>query len=77
MAGLLPIDSAPRNGTPVILLIEDEDAPPAYPITIGVWETDGMTGANCWRVFTKRYGTASYFDEHVRGWTPLPSHEAT
>ncbi len=26
---------APRNGTPVILWIEDEEAPPTYPVTVG------------------------------------------
>jgi hypothetical protein len=35
---------APRDGTPVILWIEDEEALPTYPVTVGVWETDDMTG---------------------------------
>lgn len=36
---------APRDGTPVILWIEDEEAPPTFPVTVGVWETDDITGA--------------------------------
>ena len=48
---------APRDGTPVILWIEDEEAPPTYPVTVGTWETDDMTGRSHWRVFGARYGT--------------------
>ncbi|MGF9765103.1 hypothetical protein AAII07_59680, partial [Microvirga sp. 0TCS3.31] len=49
----------------VILWIKDEEAPPTYPVTVGVWETDDMTGASYWRVFGARYGTHVYFDQHV------------
>lgn len=63
---------APQEGTPVILRIEDEEAPPTYPVTVGVWGTDNMTGASYWRVFGARYGTHLYFDQHVVGWRPLP-----
>jgi hypothetical protein len=67
-----PVRLAPRNGTPVILWIEDEEAPPAYPITVGVWETDDMTGRSHWHVYGGRFGTHTYFDQHVVGWRPLP-----
>jgi hypothetical protein len=30
-----PVRHAPRDGTPVILWIEDKEAPPAYPVTVG------------------------------------------
>jgi len=63
---------APRDGTPVILWIEDEEAPPTYPVTVGVWETDDMTGRSHWRVFGGRFGNHIYFDQHVVGWRPLP-----
>ncbi|MET0531199.1 MAG: hypothetical protein ABW003_23175 [Microvirga sp.] len=63
---------APRDGTPVILWIEDEAAPPIYPVTVGVWELDDMRGRSHWRVFGARYGTHIYFDQHVVGWRPLP-----
>jgi hypothetical protein len=46
-----PVRLAPRDGTPVILWIEDQDAPPAYPVTVGVWERDDITGRRHWRVF--------------------------
>jgi hypothetical protein len=68
----LDVSAAPRNGTPVILWVEDRDAPPHYPVTVGVWETDDITGVNCWRVFADHDGTHNYFDQHIRGWMPLP-----
>jgi hypothetical protein len=67
-----PVRLAPRDGTLVNLWIEDPDAPPAYPVTVGVWETDDMTEASYWRVFGARYGTHTYFDQHIVGWRPLP-----
>ena len=68
----LDVSAAPRNGTPVILWVEDKKAPPTYPVTVGVWETDDITGVSCWRVFADHYGTHNYFDQHIRGWMPLP-----
>jgi hypothetical protein len=41
---------APRDGTPVILWIEDQEAPPVYPVTVGAWEHDDITGRSHWRV---------------------------
>lgn len=67
-----PVRLAPRDGTPVILWVEDEEAPPAFPVTVGVWTTDDMMGLAHWRVFGDRYGTHIYFDRHVVGWRPLP-----
>jgi hypothetical protein len=61
-----PARLAPRDGTPVILWIEDDEAPPTYPVT------DDMTGRSHWRVFGARYGTHTYFDQHIVGWRPLP-----
>jgi hypothetical protein len=42
---------ASRDGTPVILWIEDREAPPAYPVTVGAWEHDDITGQSHWRDF--------------------------
>jgi hypothetical protein len=33
-----PVRLEPRDGRPVNLWIEDPDAPPAYPVTVGVWK---------------------------------------
>ncbi len=67
-----PVSTAPRNGMPVILRIQDEEAPPAYPVTVGVWVADDITGKSYWRVFGGVFGTHCYFDQHVRGWMWLP-----
>ena len=67
-----PVRLGPRDGTPVILWIEDQEAPPAYPVTVGAWEHDDITGRSHWRVFGARYGTHTYFDQHIVGWRPLP-----
>jgi hypothetical protein len=68
----LDVSAAPHDGTPVILWLEDEEAPPPFPVTVGVWETDGDTGAGFWRVFGPKETAGFYFDQHVRGWMPLP-----
>jgi predicted DNA-binding WGR domain protein len=57
---------APRDGTPVILWIGDEEAPPAYPVTVGAWETDDITRRSYWRVFAARYGTHLLRSPHRR-----------
>jgi hypothetical protein len=67
-----PVRLAPRDGTPVILWIEDQEAPPSYPVTVGAWEHDDITGRSHWRVFGARYGTHTYFDRHIVGWRPRP-----
>jgi hypothetical protein len=72
-----PVRLAPREGTPVILWIKDEEAPPTYPVTVGIWETDDITGRSHWRVFGARYGTHTYFDRHIVGCrAPILSDEA-
>ncbi len=63
---------APHDETPVILWIEDDEAPPTYSVTVEVWETDDITRRSYWRVFGGRYGTHTYFDRHIVGWRPLP-----
>ncbi len=73
MTHWLPVETAPRDGSPVLLWIEDRDAPPIYPVTVGVWSVDHLDGARFWHVFSKAFdGSSAYFDDHVRGWMPLP-----
>jgi hypothetical protein len=67
-----PVSTAPRDGVPVILWINDPDAPPIFPVTVGVWQTDDIMGTSYWRVFGAECGPHAYFDEHVRGWMLLP-----
>jgi hypothetical protein len=66
-----PVGAAPRDGTPVILWREDDEAPPVLPVTVGVWELNHVTEVGYWRIFGDQDGTRSCFDEHIRGWKPL------
>ena len=68
-----PVQSAPHDGTPVILWIKDVTAPPTFPVTVGVWATDELQGMSFWHVFAPKDGTTFYFDEHILGWMPLPN----
>jgi len=45
-----PVRLAPQDGTPVNLWIEDAEAPPTYPVTVGVWETDDITRRSHWHL---------------------------
>jgi hypothetical protein len=56
----LDVSAAPRDGSPVLLWIQDDEAAPDFPVTVGFW-----------RVFSAR-GPSTYFDLHARGWRPLP-----
>lgn len=72
----LDVSAAPRDGTPIILWIDDDEAPPAFPGTVGAWKVDPIAGLSYWRVFGTEDGTSLYFDQHVRGWMPLPPPRA-
>ena len=49
--GWFPIGTAPRDGTPVILwLIEDETPPEALP-PVGFWTLNPDVGIGYWRLF--------------------------
>jgi hypothetical protein len=37
---------ASRDGICVILWIEDQEALPIYPVTVGVWKADDITGGS-------------------------------
>ncbi len=69
----LDVSAAPRDGTPVILWIDDDEAPPSFPVTVGAWEEDSTGRVSYWRLFGPKDGTSVYFDQHVQGWMPLPT----
>ncbi|MGF9764619.1 hypothetical protein AAII07_57025 [Microvirga sp. 0TCS3.31] len=72
MTGIwFPIGKAPRDGTPVILWIDDDEVPPVLPETVGFWVTNPITGVGYWRIFGRRDSRHSYADRQVRGWKPL------
>jgi hypothetical protein len=68
----LDVSAAPRDGTPILLWLEDDESPPAFPVTVGTWEVDARAGLSFWRVFGAKDETTFYFDQNVRGWKPLP-----
>ncbi len=67
--GWAPISAAPRDGTPVVLWMAEDDAPPALPLTVGFWTINSKAGVSYWRLF----GDDSRFcsDRQIRGWRPL------
>jgi hypothetical protein len=71
----LDVSAAPRDGSPIILWIEDDEAPATFPVTVGSWEVDPVAGLSYWRVFGPKDSALFYFDQHIRGWMPLPRPE--
>ncbi len=63
----LDVSAAPRDGTPIILWIDDDEAPPVFLMTVGVWEEEPIGGVSYWRVFGAKDSTSVYFDQHVQG----------
>ena len=64
-----PISAAPRDGTPVILWMAEDEVPPVLPLTVGFWTISSEAGISYWRLF----GDHSRFrsDRKIRGWRPL------
>jgi hypothetical protein len=67
--GWLPISAAPRDGTPVILWMAEDGAPPVLPLTMAFWTVNPAAGVGYWRIFgdPPRFGS----DRNIRGWKPL------
>jgi hypothetical protein len=52
------VSAAPCDGTSTILWLDDDDeAPPAFPVTVGAWEVDPTAGVSYWCVFGAKDGT--------------------
>jgi|EndMetStandDraft_3_1072993.scaffolds.fasta_scaffold407996_1 hypothetical protein len=68
----LDVSAAPRDGTPIILWLEDDEAAPPFVVTVGLWKADPDAGISYWRVFEVDETPTIYFDRHIRGWRPLP-----
>jgi len=67
--GWFPVSAAPRNGTPVILWLAEDDAPPVLPLTVGFWTINPAAGVGYWRIFGDPPRFCS--NRHIRGWKPL------
>jgi hypothetical protein len=68
----LDVSAAPRDGSPILLWIQDDEDPPNFPVTVGFWEANTIFEIGIWRVFSAS-GSSTYFDQHVRGWKPAAS----
>jgi hypothetical protein len=64
-----PTGSAPRDGTPVILWLVEDETPPVLPLTVGFWTVNPQAGVGYWRIFgdPPRF----YADRQIRGWRQL------
>jgi hypothetical protein len=63
------ISTAPRDGTPVILWLDRDDAPPDFPLTVGFWTSSPQAGVSYWKLFGEPPRFCS--DRQIRGWRPL------
>ena len=67
--GWPPIRTAPRDGTPVILWVTEDETPPEISEPVGYWTVNPKVGVGYWRLF----GDPPRFrsDGQLRGWRPL------
>jgi len=64
-----PVATAPRDGTPVILWLAEEDTAPERPQAVGYWTLNPQAGIGYWRLFGDPPRVCS--DRQIRGWKPL------
>jgi hypothetical protein len=69
ISGWASVDTAPRDGTPVILWMIENDTPLAVPLTVGFWTLNPKAGIGYWRLFGDPPRFCS--DRQIRGWKPL------
>jgi hypothetical protein len=70
MSGVwFPISAELRDGTPMILWMAKDDAPPVLPLTVGVWTINPTAGIGYWQIFGDPPRFCS--DRQIRGWKPL------
>jgi hypothetical protein len=65
----MPVHLAPRDGTPVILWMTEDESPPVLPLTVGFWTSSPQAGVSYWRFFGELPRFCS--DKQIRGWKPL------
>jgi hypothetical protein len=67
--GWCPISAVPRDGTPVILWMIEDETPPEIPEPVGFWTVNPKAGIGYWRLFGDPPRFCS--DRQIRGWKPL------
>jgi hypothetical protein len=67
--GWHPVGVAPRDGTPVVLWLIEDETPPVLPLIVGRWTINPRVRVGYWQIF----GEPSRFcsDRQIRGWKPL------
>lgn len=65
----MPVRLAPRDGTPVVLWMAEDESPPVLPLTVGFWTDSPQAGVGYWRLFGDPLRSCS--DRQIRGWMPL------
>jgi hypothetical protein len=63
------VGTAPRDGTPVILWMVEDEATLVLPVTVGFWTTSPEGRIGFWRSFADPPRFCS--DQQIRGWRPL------
>jgi hypothetical protein len=67
--GWASVATAPRDGTPVIFWVIEDETPPEVPLTVGFWTLSPKVGIGYWRLFGDPPRFCS--DRQIRGWKPL------
>ena len=67
--GWFLISAAPRDGTPVILWMIEDETPPEVPLSVGYWTLNPKAGIGYWRLFGDPPRFCS--DRQIRGWKLL------
>jgi hypothetical protein len=49
--GWSSVSTAPHDGTPVILWIAQDEAPPSLPEPVGFWTINPTAGVGYWQIF--------------------------
>jgi hypothetical protein len=63
------ISTAPRDGTPMIFWMIEDEAPPEVPLSVGFWTLNPEAGIGYWRLFGDPPRFCS--DRQIRGWKSL------
>jgi hypothetical protein len=67
--GWFPLSAAPRDGTPVVLWMAQDDDLPVLPLIVGFWTISSSASVGYWRIFGDPPRFCS--DRQIRGSLPL------
>ena len=67
--GWASVATAPRDGTPLVLWMLEDETLPEVPLSVGFWTLNPKAGIGYWRLFGDPPRFCS--DRQIRGWKPL------